>query len=124
MEIETFFADSQPSNQTNTNNPAFLNLELTRVSRNGVRANFSVILTANLSLLQSENIMEIACNGPFTLMSIPVNVEIKRTPETPQITAVTAISNSGMLTSVVVMWMNMVSDVTKIWNLWITMYCV
>ncbi len=93
---------------------AFLSVGLTAISQNtvdGTRANFSSILTANLSRLQSDSVMEIECGDPSTFEKLSVSVEIiERTPpRNPTIAMVTAEYQSEGLDSVTIEWRKSVS---------------
>ncbi len=77
VNIVIYSSDSSPSQSQPSQ--TFPSVELVSISQNTVdlnRANFTSILTANLSRLQSDNIMEIECGDAATFQIEPVNVRI------------------------------------------------
>lgn len=111
--IQIYFPDSSPSLQTDITSPAFLSVELISISPSsdlGV-ATFSSVLTADLSLLQIGNVMNISCGNPSSSAVQPVNISIEplRAPTKPQTLSVSTIYLSGSLSLVEVMWKKLVS---------------
>ncbi len=77
INIITYSSDSSLSHSQLSQ--TFLSVELVAISQNMVdpnRANFTSILTANLSRLQSDNVMNIECGDATTIQIKPVNVQI------------------------------------------------
>ena len=73
-----FSPEDSPTIQTSSN-PAFLSVELSHVSSlDVVFANFSSVLTVDLSQLELQNIVFISCGDPLTRDSVLVNVNIKQ----------------------------------------------
>ncbi len=106
--IVIYSSDSSPS-QSQLSQTAFLSVELVTISQSSVdpnRANFTSVLTANLSRLQSDNVMEIECGDTTTFQIEPVNVQIvnRSRPRDPSFSMVTAEYQSQTLSSVQVQW--------------------
>ncbi len=111
--IVIYSSDSSPS-QNQPSQTAFLSVELVEISQNTVdpnRANFTSILTANLSRLQSDNVMEIECGDAATFQIEPVNVRIidRSEPRNPSFSMVTVEYQFEELSSVQVQWRKSVS---------------
>ena len=84
-----YHSDASPSTQTNTSNPAFVSVQLTAVSQSSLHlafANFSSILTVDLSQLEQQNIKNISCGDPVIIGTLPVDVYIIQdtVPDVPQ----------------------------------------
>ncbi len=110
--IFMYSADSSPSQSQLSQ--TFLSVELVTISQNMVdrnRANFTSILTANLSRLQSDNVMNIECGDAATFQIEPVNVQIidRSKPRDPKFSMVTTEYQSKRLNSVQVQWRKSVS---------------
>ncbi|XP_064406026.1 uncharacterized protein LOC135351045 isoform X2 [Halichondria panicea] len=108
INIVIYSSDSSPS-QSQPSQTAFLSVELVAISQNTVdtnRANFTSILTANLSRLQSDNVMNIECGDAATFQIEPVNVQIidRSRPRDPRFSMVTTEYQSERLNSVQVQW--------------------
>ena len=72
-------------------NSAFISVELVNVyTSDRVFANFSSILTANLSQLEQQSIMSISCGDPLTRETVPVDIQIEQeaVPGDPEIIGV------------------------------------
>ncbi len=113
INIVIYSSDSSPS-QSQPSQTAFLSVELVAISQNTVdpnRANFTSILTANLSRLQSDNVMNIECGDAATFQIEPVNVQIidRSRPRDPSFSVVTTEYQSERLNSVQVQWRKSVS---------------
>ncbi len=66
INIVTFFSDTEAPSSVDTNNPAFLSVELLSVAQNEANqnfANFSSELVVNVSQLQTEGVTSITCGG-------------------------------------------------------------
>ena len=91
---DSFFSDDSNNIFTNaTSNPAFVSVLLTAVVQNSQRlvlANFSSILTVDLSQLQQHNVMSISCGDQVNKNSTSVSVHIiqETAPGDPQLTQV------------------------------------
>ncbi len=111
--IVIYSSDSSPS-QNQPSQTAFLSVALVSISQNTVdrtRANFTSILTANLSRLQSDNVTEIECGDANTFQIKTVNVQIieRSRPRNPSFSMLTAEYQSERLLSVRVQWRKSVS---------------
>ena len=86
--IKGFDTNDLPANVTHSN-PAVKNVELVRVRQLSNRrfANFTSILTVNLTELQEQHITEIDCGDPGTFSSEPVSLQ-PNVPDRPNVTAV------------------------------------
>ena len=77
---DSFFSDTSSGTSIYaTSNPAFVSVQLTAVVQNSespVFANFSSILTVDLSQLEQQNIMNISCGDQLNKNSTPVDVHI------------------------------------------------
>ena len=86
---DSYHPDSSITIPTNTLNPAFVSVQLTAVSQSSliIFANFSSILTVDLSQLEQQNIISISCGDPGTRGTIPVGIHIVQDtlPSEPQI---------------------------------------
>ena len=74
-----YHSDASPGTQTSTSNPAIVSVQLVAVSPNShdLRfANFSSVLTVNLSQLEQQNIKNISCGNPWTFETVLVDVHI------------------------------------------------
>ena len=80
---------------------------------NPILANFSSILTVNLSQLQSQNVTEISCGDPRKSKVEPVDISIIEPgiPDSPTIIRVTAGYESRELSSVEITWKKSVSAI-------------
>ena len=110
--IVIYSSDSSPSQSQPSQ--TFPSVVLVSISQNMVdlnRANFTSILTANLSRLQSDNVMEIECGDAATFQIEPVNVRIidRSEPRNPSFSMVTTEYQSERLSSVQVQWRKSVS---------------
>ncbi len=110
--IFMYSSDSSPSQSQPLQ--TFLSVELVAISQNTVdpnRANFTSILTADLSRLQSENVMNIECGDAATFQIESVNVQIidRSRPRNPRFSMVTTEYQSKRLNSVQVQWRKSVS---------------
>ena len=90
---ESFFSDASSGTSMNSSNPAFVSVQLTAVVRNSqspIFANFSSILTVDLSQLEQQNITSISCGDLLNKNSAPVDVHIMQetAPGDPQFTHV------------------------------------
>ena len=83
----SYYPDSSITTPKNTSNPAFVSVQLTAVSQSSlfVFANFSSILTVDLSQLEQQNIMSISCGDPATRETVPVDVHQDTVPADPQL---------------------------------------
>ncbi len=114
INIVTFFSDTEAPSSVDTNNPAFLSVELLSVAQNPANqnfANFSSELVVNVSQLQTEGVTSLTCGDPNTFEMIPVDVEIiqQTEPESSNGTNVTALYEFGSLMDVTVSWEKLVS---------------
>ena len=112
IDIAIYSSDSSPSQSQPSQ--TFLSVELVAISQNSVatnRANFTSILTANLSRLQSDNVMEVICGDAATFQIEPVSVQIidRSRPRNPSFSMVTTEYQSERLNSVQVQWRKSVS---------------
>ncbi len=112
-DIIIYSADDSPSS-TVLSQTAFLEVQLTAISQNLVdlnRANYSSILTANLSRLQTDDVMEIECGDSTNSQTRTVEVQIieRSRPRNPSIAMVTALYQSEGLDSVQIEWSKSVS---------------
>ena len=94
--------------------PAFMSVELTNVTQtpNDPRfAQFTSVLIVDIAQLQAQNVASINCGDPGTIATEPVNVIILKpsVPNNPVITAVTATYKFGLLMTLEVSWMELVS---------------
>ena len=81
IDIEPFFAPGDSLTIHTASSPAFLYIELTSVSTtDSVFANFSSILTVDLTQLEQQNIRNISCGD--TLIRDSVSVQVSITQET------------------------------------------
>ena len=113
MNIISYFSDG-----LNMSTPQLLitTVQLIAVEQNQNNrnlANFSSILTVNLSQLQSQNVTEISCGDPRKSKVEPVDVSIIEPgiPNTPTITTVTVGYQSRQLSSVEITWKKSVSAI-------------
>ena len=93
---DTYFSDDPINTQKTTSNPAFLSVQLIAVSQSTtIFANFSSILTVNLSQLEQQGIRNISCGDPSTMETVPVGVRILResVPSDPQFDNVTLLED-------------------------------
>ena len=96
--IELFYVPSDSADTTPRPlaNSAFVSVQLIRVSRNTIlmTANFSSILTVDLSQLEQQNIRSISCGDAVTRSTVPVDVHIiqETVPADPQLIGVNATS--------------------------------
>ena len=100
IEIEPTFS---PDDTISTSTTAFFNIQLKNVSQSSDDrrfANFSSILTVNLSQLEQHNIMSISCGDPLTRESVPVDVQISAeiVPAIPKITKANGTRSLDMAT--------------------------
>ena len=114
INIVTFFSDTEAPSSVNTNNPAFLSVELLSVAQDPVNRNFAKFsskLVVDLSKLQTESVTSITCGDPNTFKMVLVDVEIiqETEPESPNGTNVTALYEGSILTDVIVSWERLVS---------------
>ncbi len=68
INIVTFFSDTEAPSSVDTNNPAFLSVELLSVAQNPANqnfANFSSELVVNVSQLQTEGVTSITCASKY-----------------------------------------------------------
>ncbi|XP_064406008.1 uncharacterized protein LOC135351036 [Halichondria panicea] len=105
--IFMYSSDSSPSQSQPSQ--TFLSVELVAISQNTVdpdRANFTSILTADLSRLQSDNVMNIECGDAAIFQIESVNVQIidRSRPRDPRFSMVTTEYQSKRLNSVQVQW--------------------
>ncbi len=112
IRIFVYSSDSSPSQSQPSQ--TFPSVELATISQSSVDtnlANFTSILTANLSRLQSDNVMNIECGDAATFQIEPVNVQIieRSRPRDPSFSMVTTEYQSGRLNSVQVQWRKSVS---------------
>ncbi len=110
--IIIYFSDSSPSQSQPSQ--TFPSVELVAISQNTVdrnRANFTSILTANLSRLQYDNVTAIECGDANTFQIEAVSVKIidRSRPRDPSFSMVTATYQSEGLSSVQVQWRKSVS---------------
>ncbi len=110
--IFMYSSDSSPSQSQPSQ--TFLSVELVAISQNTVdpdRANFTSILTADLSRLQSDNVMNIECGDAAIFQIESVNVQIidRSRPRDPRFSMVTTEYQSKRLNSVQVQWRKSVS---------------
>ncbi len=89
--------------------------QLVNISQSTVdlnRANYSSILMANLSRLQSDSVMEIECGDAVIFQKLPVDVQIiERTPpRNPSIAMITVEYQSEGLDRVTIEWRKSVSS--------------
>ncbi|XP_064406089.1 uncharacterized protein LOC135351084 isoform X2 [Halichondria panicea] len=104
-----FPSDTTAPSSVNTNNPAFVRVELLSVAQDPANlnfANFSSELVVNVSNLRTESVTNITCGDPGTSKMIPVDVEIiqQTEPESPIGMNVTALYEFGSLTDAIVSW--------------------
>ena len=89
---DSYHPDSFITTPTNTSNPAFVSVQLTAVSQSSliIFANYSSILTVDLSQLEQQNIMSVSCGDPGIKRMIPVDVHIIQdsVPTDPQLTEI------------------------------------
>ena len=89
IDIHSYHPDSFITAPTNTSNPAFVSVQLTAVSQSLliVFANYTSILTVDLSRLEQQKIMSISCGDPGTRGTVPVDVHIVQdtVPAEPQL---------------------------------------
>ena len=104
--IQSFNTNDSPTNVTHSN-PAVKNVELVRATQlNDPRfANFSSILTVDLTELHEQHITEINCGDPGTIDSEPVSLQ-PNVPDRPNVTAVTVAYQSS---NIRVTWERLVS---------------
>ena len=102
--IESFNTDDLPTNVT-PSNIAFQNIELVRATQLTDQrfANFTSILTVDLTQLQEQNVAEIDCGDIGTFDSVPVSLQLD-VPSRPNVTAVTVTYQSSMLINIEVTW--------------------
>ncbi len=108
------YSSNMAPSQSQPSQTAFLSVELVAISQNPVdpnRANFTSILIANLSLLQSDNVMNIECGDAATFQIKPVHVQIinQSRPRDPKFSVVTTEYQPERLNSVQVQWRKSVS---------------
>ncbi len=97
--------------------PAFVSVELINVTQtpNDPRfGQFTSVLIVDIAQLQAQNIASINCGDPLTIDSKPVNVITLQpsVPTSPTITAVTATYKFGLLMTLEVSWMELVSTLS------------
>ena len=112
--VPAFLSDTTAPASVNTNDPAFIRVELLSVAQDPAFpsfANFSSELVVNLLNLRTESVTNITCGDPNTFKMIPVDVEIiqETEPESPNGTNVTVLYEFGSLTDVIVSWEKLVS---------------
>ncbi len=87
--IVYFLPDDQVGTITLMPAPFIESVELINVSQSAQQdfANFSSILTLNISQLEKQHITEITCGDPKTSHSIPINVRLRQQllPEIPRL---------------------------------------
>ena len=78
INIHSYHPDSSITAPTSTSNPAFVSVQLTAVSQSSqiIFANYTSILTVDLSQLEQQNIMSISCGDPAIRRTVPVDVHI------------------------------------------------
>ena len=107
--IESFNTDDIPTNVT-PSNLAFRNVELVGATQftNPRFANFTSILTVDLTQLQQQNVAELDCGDPRTFDNVPVSLH-PNVPSKPNVTAVTVTYQSvSMLIIFEVTWKRLV----------------
>ena len=105
--IKSFDTNDSPTNVTHSN-PAFINVELVTATQLSDQrfANFSSILTVDLTELQEQHIAEIDCGDPRTISSETVSLQ-PNVPDRPDVTAVTV---AYQLSIIRVTWERLVSS--------------
>ena len=111
-EIDSFDTNDSPT-ITTPSNPAFLSVELTEVTQlsNMRFANFTSILTVDMMQLQEQNVADINCGDPGTIGTLPVDLQ-PNVPLRPNITTLSAIYQSRVLTNITVSWQRLVRCIT------------
>ena len=133
----SYHSDAFPGTQTSTSNPAFVSIQLIAVSQYSPDprfANFSSILSVNLSQLEQQKIKNISCGDPWIFDTVPVDVHIvhETLPAAPnfislsvQLAAVLKNKSDSMIIILLVLWgkLRPVSDVFNVILSPILLFC-
>ncbi len=112
-DIYSFRTTDQPMG-LELSNSAFVHVELINVTQtpNDARfARFTSVLIVDIAQLEVQNVFNINCGDPGTIATEPVDVITLQlsVPSSPVISAVTATYKSGLLMTLNVSWMDLVS---------------
>ncbi len=109
-DIYSFRTTDQPMG-LELSNSAFVHVDLINVTQTPTDARFAKfhsVLIVDIAQLQVQNVFNINCGDPGTIVTEPVDVQLSA-PSSPVISAVIATYKSGLLMTLNVSWMDLVS---------------